>query len=251
MANTESNDLTALSAAHFPLHWSKSDSTLNRSQDLLRFNHQWLSPGLIDALGEAQQNWINLVQHDWFFEVYSLNLLGVSQAISGLKHSCVTIEEIVELTAQASYRRTVVSEQAYYCYTCCLHIAGLGRVRLVVAFDNAEQTGNYGVLLTNCLAWSSQKVLGQWLEDYSPDLLLRCYREPQQSYPRLSAVTRPIASPAASAFLESATAAHRPIASLPPTYSPEHSAIASSPLAPPNTARVDDRSRGLDFCALV
>ncbi len=168
---------------------NQENLTLNRSQNLVLMNRRWLSPCLIDHLAEAQQNWINLLQQNWVVEVYNLSLLSASYETNSLKHRHIRVEGIVSLTAQAPYQRLVVAQQAYSCYTCCLHIAGLGRVRLVIAFDHPERTGNYGVLLTNCLTWSPQTILSYWLEGYSAEQFYRNQTSKQQVSPRKSSET--------------------------------------------------------------
>lgn len=145
---------------------SQEGKAFNRSQELVLMNRHWLSPYLIDSLAETQQDWINLLQQDWSVELYSLSLRGITHEINSLKHCQITIREIVALTLQAPYQCFVIAQQVHCCYTCCLHIVGLGRVRLVVSFNSPKQTGAYGVLLTNCLAWSSRTVLTRWLEGY-------------------------------------------------------------------------------------
>jgi hypothetical protein len=187
MVNTKTNkaaDTRGMRRDFIPLSIYKNNQeslTFDQSQNLVLMIHQWLSPCLVDSLAEAQQNWINLLEPHWLVEVYSLNLLGVTHETNSLKHCDITIAEIVKLTSQAQYQHFVVAHQPYYCYTCCLHIAGLGRVRLVIAFDNPERTGNYGVLLTNGLAWSPQTILSRWLEKYPLTLLFRSQMFEQQS----------------------------------------------------------------------
>lgn len=160
----------SVSASRFFYQDNQKSLTVNRSRNLLLMNREWLSPSLIDALAEAQQNWINLLEHHWVLEVYSLDLLGIAHESNSLKHCNITVADIVELTAEAPYQPFAVNRQTYYCYTCCLHVAGLGRVRLVIAFDNPERSGCSEVLLTNSLVWSPQTVLSRWLEQY-PTLL--------------------------------------------------------------------------------
>jgi hypothetical protein len=42
-------------------------------------------------------------------------------------------------------------------------IPSLGKVRLVISFDNPSCEGNYVVLITNCLSWNAQKIIATYL----------------------------------------------------------------------------------------
>ena len=42
-------------------------------------------------------------------------------------------------------------------------LPGLGKIRLVVSFDNAELTGTYAVLVTNRVDWSVQRIIALYL----------------------------------------------------------------------------------------
>jgi hypothetical protein len=129
---------------------------------IVLMDSQWLSPSVVDALAEAQQDWISFLQHTWEIELYSLSLLGIGNEANSLKHCRITVQEIISLTLQASYHCLIVLQDMYWCYTCCLEVVGLGRVRLVVCFNNSQRTGNPAVFLTNRLAWSPQTVLTYW-----------------------------------------------------------------------------------------
>jgi len=45
-----------------------------------------------------------------------------------------------------------------------VRLPGLGKVRLVVSFKNAELTGTYVVLVTNRVDWSAQRIIALYLQ---------------------------------------------------------------------------------------
>jgi len=45
-----------------------------------------------------------------------------------------------------------------------VRIPGLGKVRLVVSFENADLTGAYAVLVTNRVDWSAYRILSTYLQ---------------------------------------------------------------------------------------
>ena len=52
-----------------------------------------------------------------------------------------------------------VSNKTSWTFTLAVRLPGLGKVRLVVSFKNAELTGTYVVLVTNRVDWDAQRIL--------------------------------------------------------------------------------------------
>ena len=68
------------------------------------------------------------------------------------------------LIPRNSYRQVKLGAQDYWCFTRSLQVPGLGKVRLVISFENPELTGTYAVLLSNRTNWSAQKILASYLK---------------------------------------------------------------------------------------
>ena len=71
----------------------------------------------------------------------------------------IKVEELVPMIPRNAYRKVQVGDQVYWCFTRSLQVPGLGKVRLVISFENPELTGTYAVLLSNRTDWSAQKIL--------------------------------------------------------------------------------------------
>lgn len=123
-----------------------------------------VSSCLVDELAEAGCNWIGLLGSDWEIDFGSLS----AAASKGLETRYLTIQELTPLTRQSRYDLLAL-DQDYWVHTVCLRVVGLGRVRLVLCFDNPEQIGECAVLATDRLDWSPRKVLTQWLQAVPPD----------------------------------------------------------------------------------
>jgi hypothetical protein len=132
---------------------------------------QWLSPTLVDTLSENQQDWISRLQNDWAAEVYNINLQGVNCGTYSLKHSCLTVSELVALTLQVPYQSVEIAQNLYSYYSCCFQVVGLGRVRGVISFSDQYQTDAPFIFLTNRLNWSPRNILTQWIEHYPSAML--------------------------------------------------------------------------------
>ena len=68
------------------------------------------------------------------------------------------------LIPRNAYRQVQLGEQNYWCFTRSLQVPGLGKVRLVISFENPELTGTYAVLLSNRTDWSAKKILASYLQ---------------------------------------------------------------------------------------
>jgi hypothetical protein len=156
--------------------WESADSidssdrpqTNERQQcsEVALFDHDWLSTPVVDPLADQQQDWIGLLQSDWKIELYNLNLLGLKDEKNNLKHSCLSVQELIFLIRDVQYKPLIIFHQQHWGYTCCLQIAGLGRVRLVVCFNNPQCFGRYAAFVTNRLDWSARHVISHWIQHH-------------------------------------------------------------------------------------
>src|SRR5207247_10533195 len=55
-------------------------------------------------------------------------------------------------------------DQTSWACTLAVRLPGLGKVRLVVSFKNAELTGTYAVLVSNRADWSAQRIMTLYLQ---------------------------------------------------------------------------------------
>lgn len=154
--------------------WEFSNSTNSSScrqaserqnySDVALFERDWLTTQFVDSLTDRQQDWIGLLQSNWTLELYNLNLLGIKDEKDNLKHSWLSVKELVFLIRETQYKPLIISHQQHWGYTCCLQIAGLGRVRLVVCFDNPQCFGRHVAFVTNRLDWSARHIISHWIQ---------------------------------------------------------------------------------------
>jgi hypothetical protein len=55
------------------------------------------------------------------------------------------VEDLIPLIPPTTYRAVIVGNTTYWTITLAVRCPGLGKVRLVVSFDNAELTSAYAV----------------------------------------------------------------------------------------------------------
>jgi SRSO17 transposase len=131
--------------------------------DTLLFDSWYLSPDLIKLLSVMEKNWVSLLKANRNLEVHSFVLKDEQGEAVPLEGPHIQVADLVPLIPPQSYRPIRVNEQTYWCFSLSVRIPTLGKVRLVISFDNPDLTGTYAVLVTNRTDWSAQQVLSQYL----------------------------------------------------------------------------------------
>ena len=124
----------------------------------------YLSPDIVVALKEHQLDWVSLLKKNRKLEVNSFVLRDQGGQPITLTGPHIKVEELVPLIPHTAYRKVRVGEKSYWCFTRSLRIPGLGKVRLVISFENPELTGTYAVLISNRTDWSAKKILASYLQ---------------------------------------------------------------------------------------
>ena len=76
----------------------------------------------------------------------------------------IAVETLVPLIPRTAYRAVTVGDTTYWTFTLAVRLPGLGKVRLVVSFRNAELTGTYVVLVSNRVDWNAQRIITLYLQ---------------------------------------------------------------------------------------
>lgn len=129
----------------------------------LLFDSWYLSPELVALLAEYEKDWVSLLKSNRNLEVHSFVLKDERGQAVPLEGPHIQVAELVPLIPTQSYRPICVNDQTYWCFTFCVRIPNLGKVRLVISFDNPHGIGTYAVLVTNRTDWSAQQVLRKYL----------------------------------------------------------------------------------------
>lgn len=124
----------------------------------------YLTPDIVAALKEEKLDWVSLLKKNRKLEVNSFILRDEQGQTVNLKSPHIKVEELVPLIPKNAYRKVKVEDKFYWCFTRSLRIPGLGKVRLVISFDNVDLTGTYAVLISNRTNWSAKKILASYLK---------------------------------------------------------------------------------------
>ena len=124
----------------------------------------YLAPDLVAALNKHQLDWVSLLKKNRKLEVNSFVLRDERGQPIALTSPHIKVEDLVPLIPPNAYRKVKVGEKSYWCFTRSLRVPGLGKVRLVISFENPELTGTYAVLVTNRTDWSAKQILTTYLQ---------------------------------------------------------------------------------------
>jgi hypothetical protein len=83
----------------------------------------------------------------------------------------IAVEDLVPLIPATAYRSVTVREHTSWCFTLVVRIPSLGKVRIVVSFEQESLTGRSVVLVTNRLDWSVTKIISLYLQRWPTEIV--------------------------------------------------------------------------------
>jgi len=137
---------------------------LGKASEAVLLDYQRLSTRQVDDLAENGVDWIGCFPSGSELEVLNFSLLGVDTLNAVWRQDTLSVDKLVHLTQQAKHYPLRFADSVCWSYTCCLQVAGLGRVRLVVGRQYDSNGGEYAAFVTNRLDWSPRKVISQCLQ---------------------------------------------------------------------------------------
>ena len=75
----------------------------------------------------------------------------------------VSVEEFVKKIPAIAFRTVEVNQKTYWTFSITVRIPSLGKVRLVISYENAELAGTFVALVTNALDWEAKRIIATYL----------------------------------------------------------------------------------------
>lgn len=132
--------------------------------DTVVFDSWYLAEELVAVLKAADLDWISLVKRNRNVETNSFSLKDARGQAIPFSDAHIHVEDLVALIPANAYRKLLVKDTTYWCFTLTVRLPSLGKVRLVVSFDNPQLQGTYALFVTNRLDWSAQHILALYLQ---------------------------------------------------------------------------------------
>jgi Transposase DDE domain len=126
---------------------------------VLLFDTWYLADELVSMARYHNKDWVSLLKKNRNLETNSFVLKDAAGQPIRLAGPHIAVEDLVPLIPPTAYRAVTVGDKIYWTFTLAVRLPGLGKVRLVVSFKNAELTGTYAVLVSNRVDWHAQRML--------------------------------------------------------------------------------------------
>src|SRR6266702_4768870 len=131
---------------------------------VLLFDSWYLTEELVSMARYRKKDWISLLKKNRNLETHSFTLKDATGSPLDLEGPQIAVEDLVPLIPPTAYRAVTVRDKTSWTCTLAVRLPGLGKVRLVVSFKNAELTGTYVVLVTNRVDWDAQRIITLYLQ---------------------------------------------------------------------------------------
>ena len=128
------------------------------------FDSWYLAEDFVAVLRRRKKNWISILKKNRNIETHSFVLKDAAGKRIILAGPHIKVEDLVPLIPATAYRPVTVDDTTFWTFTLAVRIPGLGKVRLVLSFENAELTGTYAVLVTNRADWSAHRIIATYLQ---------------------------------------------------------------------------------------
>lgn len=131
---------------------------------VLVFDSWYLAEELVSMARYYNKDWLSLLKKNRNLETNSFVLKDTTGKPIRLEGPYIAVEDLVPLIPPTAYRVVTVRDKTYWTFTLAVRIPGLGKVRLVLSFANAELTGTYAVLVSNRVDWNAQRIITLYLQ---------------------------------------------------------------------------------------
>jgi SRSO17 transposase len=131
---------------------------------VLLFDSWYLAEELVSLARYHKKDWISLLKKNRNLETNSFVLKDAAGKPLKLEGPHIAVEDLVPRIPPTAYRAVTVGDTTYWTFTLAVRLPGLGKVRLVISFKNAELTGTYAVLVSNRVDWNAPRILTLYVQ---------------------------------------------------------------------------------------
>lgn len=127
------------------------------------FDAWYLAPELLRILAEHNKNWISILKINRNISTNNLRILDEAGQRVQFEKPKIKVEDLIPLIPPSAFKPVEIDDRTYYCFSKNVHIPSLGKVRLVISFENPDLEGSCAVLVTNHLSWNARKIIETYL----------------------------------------------------------------------------------------
>ena len=127
------------------------------------FDSWYLAEDFVAVLRRRKKDWISILKKNRNLETHSFVLKDAAGQRIPLDGPHIQVEDLVPLIPASAYHPVTVGDTTYWTFTLAVRLPALGKVRLVISFEQADLTGTYAVLITNRVDWTAQRIIATYL----------------------------------------------------------------------------------------
>ena len=132
--------------------------------DTVLFDGWYLAPDLVAEIEAQHKNWISILKKNRKLETNSFTLKDAEGKPIPLEGPHIKVEDLVPLIPTNAYQQIEINQKSYWCFSLAVRIPELGKVRIVISFENVALTGTYVTLVTNRADWRAAKIIQVYLQ---------------------------------------------------------------------------------------
>jgi len=131
--------------------------------DVLLFDGWYLSEALVAEAARRHKKWISILKKNRNLETNSFQLKDATGQPIQFEGEHISVAEFVKKIPDKAFKMVVVNEKTYWTFSLTVRIPSLGKVRLVISYENGKLTDTYVVLVTNALDWEAKRIIATYL----------------------------------------------------------------------------------------
>lgn len=124
------------------------------------FDAWYLAPELIEVIEKHQKAWISILKPNRKLQANSLKIRDAAGNKTVFEAGEIKVEDLINKIPKSAYQAVAVNEETtYWAFSFTAQIAALGKVRLVISFDDKKCEGNYVILVTRQMHWDAKRII--------------------------------------------------------------------------------------------
>jgi hypothetical protein len=131
---------------------------------VLLFDSWYLADALVSIARYDKKDWVSWLKQNRNLATNRFVLKDAAGQPLPLAGPHMAVEELVPCIPPTAYRAVTVRDTTSWTFTLAVRLPGLGKVRLVVSFNNAELTGTSVVLVTQRVDGGAQQIITRYLQ---------------------------------------------------------------------------------------
>ena len=131
---------------------------------VLLFDSWYLAEELVSMARYRNKDWISVLKKNRNLATNSFTLKDATGKPIPLAGPHSAVADLVPHIPSTAYRAVTVRDKTSWTFTLAVRLPGLGKVRLVISFQNAALPGTSAVLVSNRVDWDARRIITLYVQ---------------------------------------------------------------------------------------